>query len=79
MPRAHLSSVRNTDIYSTLIALGRALTGQAELDIGAATASVSRYQRDKGGKLGDWTCTHNCDTSFLSRGAEVCPCALSPH
>jgi len=55
------------------------LTGDPDLDIVAATASVSRYERRPGARLGEWSCTHNCDTSFLSKGAEVRESVLDQH
>ncbi|PSN62314.1 phosphoglycerate mutase family protein [Corynespora cassiicola Philippines] len=64
---------------ATMIAAGRALTGNAPHDLNqddfqCFTASLSRFERKKGAKegdvLGQFDCTVNSDTSYLSGGAE---------
>ena len=64
---------------ATMIAAGRALTGNAPQDLNqddfqCFTASLSRFERKKGARegdvLGQFDCTVNSDTSYLSGGAE---------
>jgi transcription factor C subunit 7 len=58
---------------ATIIALGRALTGDSALDVRTGCCSISRYRRRPGsqGTLGVWECEENGETSFLTRGEEA--------
>ncbi|KAF2703564.1 phosphoglycerate mutase-like protein [Pleomassaria siparia CBS 279.74] len=63
---------------ATMIAIGRALTGNMpedpdEDDFQCYTASLSRFERKKGDDakvIGNWNCVLNSETSYLSGGAE---------
>jgi len=64
---------------ATMIAAGRVLTGKVprdmdEDDFQCYTASLSKYVRknteQKKGVVGNWDCTLNSETSYLSGGAE---------
>jgi transcription factor C subunit 7 len=72
----HEQAVRSILICShaaTIIALGRALTGNPELDVRTGCCSVSRYRRRPGtdGTLGVWECEENGETTFLCGGEEA--------
>lgn len=74
-----LPGVRNVVFLShaaTTIALSRALGGDRDFHVKAATCSVSHFSRVRGRErerdgLGAWTRILNGDTSFLERGEEV--------
>lgn len=57
-----------------MIALGRALTGDRELEVTAGCCTVSTYKRKtEGGKaatVGEWDIVKNGDASFLEKGVE---------
>ncbi|BFZ54064.1 C6 zinc cluster transcription factor-like protein [Savitreella phatthalungensis] len=57
---------------ATNIALGRALTGEEEMDVQTGTCSLGRYERrtDSSKVVGGWRCTLNGDCSFLTGGEE---------
>ncbi|KAL7409035.1 histidine phosphatase superfamily [Mrakia frigida] len=59
---------------ASVIALGRALTGDKDLEVTAGCCTVSTYKRktqgDKPATVGDWDITKNGDASFLEKGVE---------
>lgn len=68
---------------ATMIAIGRALTGQVPEDFDTDdfqcyTASLSTFKRRKDAKgvVGAWDCIGNAETGYLSGGAEKGWCVL---
>ncbi|KAK7203223.1 histidine phosphatase superfamily [Myxozyma melibiosi] len=73
--RANKDGIRALLICShaaTLIAIGRALTGNSGFEVRTGVSSVGEYaaKGDDGNGVGKWTCVRNGDAGHLSQGEE---------